>query len=838
MGQSPVRGFSVATRCQTVEEFVQKYYDRSDDHSILINTVEKREVGGEYAFAILLANKQPVLAGVCVIEDVYTDENNPFGRAGMRLAIKKLGLESERVFADLEACRISKRKRTALITPMPVMVVPTNGDVRASVDGAPRRTMTQPMRRLLTQPLPMEGEAPKRTVTRPRLESVQIPVRTPKATPSDLPDESEQPQPGRTSTRTDFAPVAVAKIEKVQINPRQKAELKPVEKPRTQPMPAVPEPKPEGKKLDPAAFSKTRLESQPGLKRAASQPKVETQPLTKLDPGRLDPVDTKTVIEDKTVAEVTVTGATKFEKPIAPESGAPESGAPEPSAKPEPSFETTTGILEQNTLTEMIKKSKAPTPPTAVPVVKEAVPSVSDDVDALWSRAFSMPAEVSESKPTNVIEPVLKPTRPRAGSGHEETTLAPADGTDVKRLDEVMPRREKSPTFDVPTQQKPRPDAAAALAAKPEREPEEQRTPGSSFILPANPLTDLTDVALAGLIDCRLFESKASPALFGVPGFAVSTVANDEAPLAPLARGSYAPDSLETKSSEPAPRAPTLASRGSAAARSTPAGRAESIDEPAPLPEPPVPARETKSQPAVVQLPDLPTPLVEPPPPAFVPSKPRRFSTVHNFARKHARALAIIGAFTVGFSIVALFLVFRAPRVHAPIVAPSVTEPQPGPSTTFALEPMPKIGTTVGKGPCIIAVETDPANAMVYVQGWYAGRSPINVRGGCVSKRVTAAYPGLFPTSQKVTAVEGKDVPVTLTLGRPQHTILVKTYPAGAEVKVNGRSYGLSPTYVRVPGNTPTDIEISRAGYETLTHNVTSTQRVGGRIWLELKAKK
>src|SRR5215208_4346798 len=107
MGQSPVRGFSVATRCQTVEEFVQKYYDRSDEHSILINTVEKREVGGEYAFAILLANKQPVLAGVCVIEAVYTDDNNPFGRAGMRLSIKKLGLESERVFAELDACRIS-----------------------------------------------------------------------------------------------------------------------------------------------------------------------------------------------------------------------------------------------------------------------------------------------------------------------------------------------------------------------------------------------------------------------------------------------------------------------------------------------------------------------------------------------------------------------------------------------------------------------------------------------------------------------------------------------------------------------------------------------------------
>jgi hypothetical protein len=127
---------------------------------------------------------------------------------------------------------------------------------------------------------------------------------------------------------------------------------------------------------------------------------------------------------------------------------------------------------------------------------------------------------------------------------------------------------------------------------------------------------------------------------------------------------------------------------------------------------------------------------------------------------------------------------------------------------------------------------------MVYVQGWYAGRSPINVRGGCVSKRVTAALPKFITTTQKVTAVADKNVPVEITLGRPQHTVLFKTYPPAAEVKFNGRSFGTTPTYVRIPGNTPVEIEITRPGYEKLMYKMTSTDPVGGRVWLELKQKR
>ena len=113
MSQGTVRGFSVSTRCETVEEFIAMFRDRCDEKSIVVNVVEPRVVGTECAFAILLANKKPVLAGTCVVLDVFNDANNQFKRRGMRLGINRLGMDSELVFAQMTRERLAaKRKPT------------------------------------------------------------------------------------------------------------------------------------------------------------------------------------------------------------------------------------------------------------------------------------------------------------------------------------------------------------------------------------------------------------------------------------------------------------------------------------------------------------------------------------------------------------------------------------------------------------------------------------------------------------------------------------------------------------------------------------------------------
>jgi hypothetical protein len=203
--QGSVRGFSVSTKCESVDEFIEKFRDRCDDESIVVNVVEPRVVGTECAFAILLANKQPVLAGTCVVLDVFNDTNNAFKRRGMRLGINRLGVASQRVFVDLNAARMaaSKRAKTEMgmraVSRAPTMAMPivtTDVELEDAVliasaapeavammaDGAPvavPRKMTQPMRSL----------------ARPRLPSVQIP-------PKENPRKEAQVAAAPTETRT------------------------------------------------------------------------------------------------------------------------------------------------------------------------------------------------------------------------------------------------------------------------------------------------------------------------------------------------------------------------------------------------------------------------------------------------------------------------------------------------------------------------------------------------------------------------------------------------------------------------------------------------------------
>lgn len=105
-----IRGFVVATKCQSVAEFVELYHSRCDDTSIFVGIVEPRVKGTVCAFAILLANKQPVFAGVCEVLEVHTSDDNPHGRRGMKLGIRKLGVTSESIFAEMAAMRMANRR--------------------------------------------------------------------------------------------------------------------------------------------------------------------------------------------------------------------------------------------------------------------------------------------------------------------------------------------------------------------------------------------------------------------------------------------------------------------------------------------------------------------------------------------------------------------------------------------------------------------------------------------------------------------------------------------------------------------------------------------------------
>ncbi len=207
MDEARARGFSVATKCATVDELIEKFRDRVDEDSILVTTHESREVGSEFAFALLLADKKAALSGTCIVRDVYTDVNNPFMRRGIRLGIKSLGPESEQVFAKLVAKRVKPRRVSGASTviavprpdepvrakPLPLSAPKPPPAARAKTQAPPALAMSRTTtNRDAARRLPSAVQIPPR--------AAELPVRTPRATPfeveaegSDVPVERRTP---------------------------------------------------------------------------------------------------------------------------------------------------------------------------------------------------------------------------------------------------------------------------------------------------------------------------------------------------------------------------------------------------------------------------------------------------------------------------------------------------------------------------------------------------------------------------------------------------------------------------------------------------------------------
>jgi hypothetical protein len=112
-----------------------------------------------------------------------------------------------------------------------------------------------------------------------------------------------------------------------------------------------------------------------------------------------------------------------------------------------------------------------------------------------------------------VIPPIRPPIRPPAPA--VPTVPPPAVAPDPA---ELVPRARVERTTDAPVEPVPSHDTmpnqvAAAPAPAPAPQPApaaDLRTPGSAFVLPANPLQNLSDESLEGFVDCTLYEETAN----------------------------------------------------------------------------------------------------------------------------------------------------------------------------------------------------------------------------------------------------------------------------------------------------------------------------------------
>ena len=429
----------------------------------------------------------------------------------------------------------------------------------------------------------------------------------------------------------------------------------------------------------------------------------------------------------------------------------------------------------------------------------------------------------------------------RTGTPQEAVTEA-VDLPDIPPLPVAAEATRPTPP---PVPPRPPPVPVAAQPAV-----EEQRTPGSELVLPANPLSTLTDGSIEGFVDCTLYEETAN--FFRAP----EDDDDDDEPAPPPK-----PEIVEAL---PEFRPSAVI----AAAFNDDTNATVTVAEPvtqAPSPVTPIDAsvvaslaRVEQSMNKLVETLDTSRPIDELPRETPVPAGEAYARQVAKRAARHrskwlviAGATAIATAAAIGLWITrsaageqpaAPPQVAKAPVEPEPAAAkpiePPVAEPPP-PPVEDKPEPEPEVddevdgdelaaepGTPVaGEGPCKLEVTATPAGTMVKIDGKQIGPSPLTIAGPCTRTRVDLVHPRYQAEQRWVTPMPDKPGKVDVTLVRPTHTLSVITKPAGAKISIAGRRAGTSPTKVQLMGFSGLEVKIEKPGFQTVTKRIYSKKK-------------
>ncbi len=499
-------------------------------------------------------------------------------------------------------------------------------------------------------------------------------------------------------------------------------------------------------------------------------------------------------------------------------------------------------------------------------------------------------------QPAPIQPPPMRPPIPRATPPATPIVTVPARVTPVRALPVVrvavvtpvepapVEPAAAEPTAVEPDRYAPEPIAASDDLTNPVAT--ETRTPGSTFILPANPLMNLTDKSLEGFVDCALYEETGN--FFRAPEYADSQVDELDDLMAPPAPQRQ---SHRTLSPVPALRPnafvpPSRADHDFAPettplpqlAGLTPSGsvRAET---PVPMPDMPRGGRAPTppvydasqgmfagehTQPSMHPSPrrsgwSLPA---EPHPAAMLPrvtfESTASLIALNRKRQRQRKRWLVIGGVAVGISLLLLITVLanrggdsdaatpaREPSaaLSRPAIASApkrhVETPAPPAPKVSVMDPVnepaadPDGPPVAGSGPCRVTVTSSPAGSMVQVDDQPLGPSPITIAGPCARRKIDVKHPRYALGTRWVTLSAGKPETVDIALARPTHSVTVTSQPSGATVSIAGRRAGTTPTAVKVMGFTGVTVTVEKPGFKTVTQKLYS-KLDGDRISVKL----
>lgn len=469
------------------------------------------------------------------------------------------------------------------------------------------------------------------------------------------------------------------------------------------------------------------------------------------------------------------------------------------------------------------------------------------------SEATEVP--LSETPVPVKIPPI--PTAPRVSppaTPPKRPTPTPRAGSVIKVPDKQpsAPHRAAAPAATDPHRAETKPAEGRAATTV-----DETRTPGSDFVLPANPLSTLTDKSIEGFVECTLYEETgnffradaaddfepdepvapppvvAPPVVEALPAFNPSSVIEHAFPEEPTSeptreRHVAAPPILPLPPPPSAPVEPIENESSMKAAikrvENSVAILMESLD-----------ARDTSRPIDETSSRGTPLPAGE----AYA----RQVAKSRAKSRSKWLLLGLAGtAVALGAAILVVAMRSKAqeevapPSVKPPVVAttkPVVIEPPP------VDKPVADVDTTdgdevaavtatdpstpvVGEGPCRLEVKTTPAGTMVKVDDATLGPSPITIAGPCTKRKIELVHPRYKQEQRVVSLVADKPGSLDITLVRPTHTLTVTSNPSGATVYIAGRRAGTTPTKVPLMGFSGLEVKVEKQGFETVSKRVYS----------------
>lgn len=134
----------------------------------------------------------------------------------------------------------------------------------------------------------------------------------------------------------------------------------------------------------------------------------------------------------------------------------------------------------------------------------------------------------------------------------------------------------------------------------------------------------------------------------------------------------------------------------------------------------------------------------------------------------------------------------------------------------------PAPDTVASDASCKVTVTSVPAGAEILLGDENKGTTPGELELPCGAEAKLTLKKARFATAARsVTPNADKPNKLVVRLGRTMYRLKVTSSPAGATIKADGRSMGVTPATIRLPAYDTTAIVLSKPGYATTSKKVT-----------------